>query len=518
MTVAAALGLTACGLPAPGDEIVEGFIGGVIADEPRAALVGRDVLAAGGSAADAMVATYFALAVTMPGAASLGGGGVCLTYDRDRVDSLSFLPARPRAATGPDFAVPGAIRGMFALHARDGRLSWASLLAPAEQLARQGHTASRAFATELAKVAPVILADPDARAVFADETGALVTEGQQIRQVELGAVLSILRLRGPGAFYEGQLGRRFVEAVQTLGSAMTAADLRLYRPQPGPTIQIPMGNNILHFAPPPALGGATAAQLWTMLTSRDRYTSAGGADRAHLFAEASLRAYADRPDWPVTAGTTDPQVLVEAERIAALMASYDASRHVPAQTLRPASVIRAEPPGAVGAVAVDRDGEAVACGFTLNQTFGAGRIAPGTGILLAAPQPQRQPTTSIAPVLAVNPNVDSLILAGVGVGGAPAATALTTVLIDLLASERPLEDALAAPRLHHTGSPDLLLHETGLARTDVLALQSRGHVTRPVERLGLVSALYCPGGLPRSTACEFAVDPRSFGLAAGQGP
>ena len=132
------------------------FFGGVATDEPRATLVGRDVLMAGGTAADAAVAIYFTLAVTYPSNASLGAGGACLVQDPDTDDTadtvraLEFLPgvavgsasANPRRAT----AVPAAVRGMFALYSRYGRLEWGRLVAPAENLARFGHPISRALA------------------------------------------------------------------------------------------------------------------------------------------------------------------------------------------------------------------------------------------------------------------------------------------------------------------------------------------------------------------------------------
>ena len=516
---AAMLALAACGvLPRPAGEIgfIDGFAGGVIADEPRAALVGRDVLSAGGSAADAVVAAYFTMAVTMPGAAGLGSGGVCLGYDPElqQVDSLEFLPAPMIAAGSLGVAVPGSIRGMFALHARYGRLPWGSVLQSAETLARQGHTVSRAFATELQKIASVIAADPATQAIFGRADGGLVGEGQQIRQVELAAVLSVLRLRGPGEFYGGALGRQFAEAVASLGGAMTVADLRRYRPRLGPTIQIPAGNSVLHFSPLPTLGGATAAQLWATLAQDGVYDRASLTMRPHLFAEASLRAFADRSAWPQNAAFTGPQELVAPARIEALLESYDKDRHVPAADLDPAPIAHPQPSGGAAVVAVDRDGQAMACAFTLNQPFGIGRVAPGTGILVAAPSPAARPSTPIALVLGVNQNVDTLTLAAAAVGGAPAATALTSVLLDTLERGEPLTQALAEPRLHHGGAPDVVLHEATFEAAGVEALKARGHQTRGLATLGRVSALYCPGGLPRQPLCQFATDPRGFGLAA----
>ncbi len=113
---------------------IDGFRAGVVADEPRAALIGRTVIAGGGNAADGVVAAYFAMAVTLPSVAGLGGGGICIAHDADKktTDVIDFLP---RAAAGGAVAVPGNVRGMAALNARYGKLQFAALVGPAESLA-----------------------------------------------------------------------------------------------------------------------------------------------------------------------------------------------------------------------------------------------------------------------------------------------------------------------------------------------------------------------------------------------
>ncbi|NJO55181.1 MAG: hypothetical protein HC834_01240 [Rhodospirillales bacterium] len=137
--------LAACGsgpdLPRDSGAQLPVQYGATVADDPQAALIGRDIISSGGSAADAAVAMYFAMAVTLPSNASLGGGGICLVYQaNDRtVETLSFPAAAPASippsATRPS-AVPGNPRGFYALHARYGRLRWPELLVPAEKLAR----------------------------------------------------------------------------------------------------------------------------------------------------------------------------------------------------------------------------------------------------------------------------------------------------------------------------------------------------------------------------------------------
>ncbi len=127
--------------------LVKGFAGIVAADEPRAATLGRDILGNGGNAADAAVAMYFAMSVTLPSRAGLGGGGVCVIFDNSarKAESLQFLPR----ASGAKGVVPQTARAMAALHARHGLLPWGQLLSPAESMARFGHPVSRAFVRDL---------------------------------------------------------------------------------------------------------------------------------------------------------------------------------------------------------------------------------------------------------------------------------------------------------------------------------------------------------------------------------
>jgi gamma-glutamyltranspeptidase/glutathione hydrolase len=182
---ALALALGACSLPGldttpavqPGEAgFVRGFLGGVAAEEPRAAIVARNVLSAGGTAVDAAVAAGFMLSVTLPSRAGLGGGGACLVFNpaRNEAEAVLFPPgARAAAPAGADrpAAIPMMARGLFALHVRGGRRPFEELVTPAEQVARLGAEVGRALAADLAAVSGPLLADPAARAAFVAATG-----------------------------------------------------------------------------------------------------------------------------------------------------------------------------------------------------------------------------------------------------------------------------------------------------------------------------------------------------------
>ena len=347
----------------PGQQgFVRGFLGNVAAEEPRAALVARDILSAGGSAADAAVAAGFTLAVTLPSRAGLGGGGACLGYDprRNEVEAFLFQPGPragvPRGADRPA-AVPMMARGLFALHARQGRLPFERTMAPAEGLARFGTPISRALATDLAAVSGPLLADPVTRAVFAPG-GTPLGEGASVTQQDLASTLGSIRTAGVGDFHQGGLARRVEEGSAVAGGGLTVAEMRGAVPQAVPAAQERLGADIIATLPGQVDGGATMAA----------FRAAG-------------------------AGQTPVPVA----------GSFGASTALVVQ---------------------DRDGGAVACAFTMNNLFGTGRTVPGMGFLLApAPGLGGVQAPPLGAILLANLNVKAMRYAGAGSGqgAAPAA-------------------------------------------------------------------------------------------------
>jgi len=415
-----ALTLAGCGMfdnmvdsgPAEGNVgYVSGFLGGVAADEPHAALAARDVLSAGGTAADAAVAAAFMMSVTLPSRVGLMGGGACLAYGAGHAeaDAIVFPAGRPVGTGGGDrpAAVPLLARGLFALHARHGRRPFESLLAPAEQAARFGTRVSRALARDLAPVATPLFADPQIRAVFAGSNGAPLTEGAMLTQVLLSTTLAQLRVAGVGDMYNGTLAQRIASAAPQAGASLTVPELRAALPRVVQAVTVPAGNDIAAFLPPPAdPAGATAAAF-----QGGNVGSVGGA----LPASATV-------------------------------------------------------------VTLDRDGNSVACAFSMNNLWGTGRMLPGTGMIAAAaPDTGAVRAPVLAAGLAFNANRRAFraVAAGSGQGGAPAAAA--AALRAAIAGQAP---TVADP--------------------------------------GRFNAIGCPGLVPgREATCRWFTDPRGSGLAAG---
>ena len=401
--------------PAPGSTRVTGFIGAVVADEPIAAAVAREVLATGGNAADAATAAGFALAVTYPSRASLGSGGACLAYSPARTpgegvpEAIIFTPVAGGGGGDRPAAVPMLARGMFALNARYGSQDLAQLIQPAERLARNGIKLSRPLAEDLRTVGGALLADPEARAIFAP-SGSLPAEGAQLVQPALATTLAHLSRAGVGDMYLGELARRLVIATRDAGGPLSAGALRTALPGLAKPLLLPAGADQVAFLPPPADGGLAAAAAFATLASQPGSVAA-----------ASARADAVVAAWRAAGGKGDPMALLRA-------ASVPAGAGLPAL------------PASTSIVVIDPRGMAVGCAMTMDNLFGTGRVAPGTGIVLAA-SPAAAPLPLLSAAIAWNP-ADGLRAVAASSGQQAAALATAEAIAAAL---RHTEPSVAEP-------------------------------------------------------------------------
>ena len=511
------IGLTACGGPDQPVGVVghvEGFGGMVVSDEPRASMVGRDVLSAGGTPADAAVAMAFTLAVTLPSQAGVGAGGVCLVHDKEtaKTEVLDFLP-RPPSVIGNGASrptnVPGLPRGMYALSAKYGRLRWEALLTPAERMARLGEPVSRALALQLGAVAGELFNDPESRDVFAKPGGVHLDEGDSLIQSDLGATISRFRSKGVGDFYSGPWASDLVTSVNSAGGSLTAEDLRNFIPTWREPIAVPYGDDTAFFPTPSPAAGLLEAQLWSILAHDGAYASASAEERPHLLAEAFARAYGDRDRWMRPDGTPVQEVsaLLGKERLQALMSGYSRTSHSVVQGDLPSEMV-----AGTGFAAIDKAGNAVVCNISLNNSFGIGRIAPNFGFFpAAATGAQGLGPHNLGPILAINTNSNEFRFAAATGGGATGPTALIQSALIALIDGKNAGEAVAAKRVHANAAPDIAFVEQG--STDAEPLRKAGHEVREVFLPSRVNAIKCTSGSPRLSNCSTASDPRGNGLA-----
>lgn len=439
--------------PAGTPGFVQGFLGGVAAEEPVAARVARDMLSAGGNAADAATAAAFTMAVTLPSRVGLGGGGACLLFDtrRGEAEAILFPPgAREVPAGDRPAALPMLARGLFLLQSRmAGARPFEEAIAPAEQLARFGAPMSRALHADLEAVRAPLFADAEARAVFGRPDGSVIPIGETFRNAALAGTLAQIRVHGVGDLHQGGLARRLEEVSGAAGGgAFTVAELRGALPRLlRPVFVEARGGDRIAFLPPPADGGLAAAAAWQQLAAgRD----AGTAARVALATAAAWRR-----------GGGDP---------AALLAAPPAEGTLPPL------------PASAGLVVFDRNGNAVSCVFTLNNLFGTGRMVPGTGFLAAAaPGVGRIQPPLLAAALAYAPRTRAFKMAVAGSGQEAAPMAVALPLQAVLLRDQPAEAAFAA-----------------------------------IPEPGRAQVASCPRYLPGwAELCSASSDPRGAGIALG---
>lgn len=458
---------------------VRGFIGGVASDGPRASLVARNMLSAGGSAADAAVAAAFMLTVTYPVAASIAGGGQCVVFDgpRKSIELIDF-PVRAPAAGGT-VPVPGLVRGLALLHAAHGRLPWSQLVSPAEQVARFGERVSRAYARALLAPDIVTRLSPQAQRVLTSGSdGRLLDEGAPHDQPELASTLSRIRIAGAGDLYSGLLARSYVDAADDFGGRVGLEDMRGYAVQTSMPASRAFDAFTVYFGGPAA---AETVALWDRVAQR----------RSALL-----------PD------TADLQAL-------------------PAALLALAGAPASDPVAALGSTSIavaDREGQAVACSLTLGAPFGSGLYAAATGTVLAA-MPGMGPPPQSALAAIGSPNSwrarGAFAATSGGVSGAAPAALLETML-PILAEDATARAAQAATRYAPTDGGAAMAVEPGAVAGGAAAgqreaLEATGLPLAVVPDIGRVNIAYCADGIPvdDEEGCTFAHDPRGFGLGAG---
>jgi gamma-glutamyltranspeptidase / glutathione hydrolase len=368
----------------------------VVGDEPYAVKVGAAILSQGGSAVDAATAMYFALSVTYPVAAGLGGGGICIVRDssHNQAEEFDFL-ARDSGGGGA-YAVPGNVKGFALMQSIYGALPWQRDLAPGEGYAAAGFPISRALSVRMAGALDVIRLDAALAAEFLDESGQPKPAGAVVSNPDLAATLAAIRTGGPNAFYGGNLGARILAYSSQQGGAINVSEFARY----------PVGRGV-----------PQAMQLGSQYVYLPSLRTGAGAFAGSLFDTLS-RAQA------TSIGESDPQAAV-------IVAVKQALAKFKITTL-PKDL------GATGFAATDGNGQSVACGVTMNGPFGSGHNAQGTGVTLAKAPSSGDTGIAAAfltPVIATDSS-GALTLAGAGAGGPNGTAAIGYTLARLARGEQ----------------------------------------------------------------------------------
>ena len=498
-----------------------GTAGMVVSSSSDAALAGALILEAGGNAVDAAVATAFAVAVTQPFSAGLGGGAFALIRTSEgEIVALDARETAPAAATRdmylqpglPDrpsvhgplaVATPSFTPGMALALERWGTMSLAEVLAPAIQLAEEGfelapyHVAriemmmARLPAERFPETARIQLAPARSSA------SGHAMPGMRLVQSDLGATLRAIAKEGPGVLQAGRIGQQIADHVQRLGGILTRDDIAGFKPKlRAPVTGSYRGHDVYSF-PPPSSGGAVLVESLNILEGFQLGSGGAGSSASlHLIGEAMKLAFADRAAHMGDADFVDVPIARLTSK-----AYGDAQR----AKIDPKRASKVESPGVGhedGGTAhlsvTDGRGGAVAITMTINTLYGSGITVPGTGIILnnemddfsVAPDtpnsyglvdkrgansiaPFKRPLSSMTPTILVKDGKTFMVTGSPG-GPRIISTTLLTIL-NVIDFGMDVQASVSAPRVHHQWVPDKLSVEKDVPRDVVDALEARGH-------------------------------------------
>ncbi len=501
----------------------------VSSQEATATEVGLEILKRGGNAIDAGVAVGFALAVTLPRAGNLGGGGFMLIHRADTkkdaaidyretapalTDKDVFLDANGKPDpfksrySGLAIGTPGTVAGLYMAWQRygSGKLSFADLVAPAAALAHKGLIISQDVADTLPRAQPLLAMHPSAARIYLKPDMSAPASGDHIALDDLAATLDTIAAQGPDGFYKGPVAEKIAATVKEAGGRMTVDDLANYHAvEREPVRGTYRGHDIVSM-PPPSSGGAHVIEILNILEGFPlKDMGQGSAAEMHLMAEAEKLAYADRARW-----LGDPdfmkvplQGLVSKPYAAALRATIQPDKARPASDIQPGEPQRYESAQTTHFVVIDADGDAVSNTYTLNLPYGSGLVADGTGVLLNnelddfaakpgvanvfgllgdeanAPAPLKRPLSSMSPTFVEKDGV--IELATGAAGGSRIITTVVQMLVSLFDNGLNVAEATNAPRLHDQLWPDELQVERGFSPDTLRLLEAMGHkvVVRP---------------------------------------
>jgi len=508
----------------------------VVSQNHHSTDAGYQILKQGGNAIDAAVAVGFALAVTLPRAGNIGGGGFMLIYSADsqEVSAIDYRSAAPVAATSEMYitesgvvrfghlvnAVPGSVAGLIKAHKEHGKLSLKEVLRPAIELARKGFPVSYDLNYVLDWGKNSMLANNASKKKFYNPKDKPLPVASVLKQPKLARTLNIIANKGDQAFYDGEIADWIVEDSLANGGFITKGDLANYSAKDRVPIQSFYRGYKIVSMPPAASGGIVLLQILNILENFDLTKSGhNSASSIHLLSEAMLRAYSDRmkyhgdPDYfnvPID-GLLDKHYAKERAK------SINPKAKTPSKDIFPGKIpFIDESPDTTHFSVIDSDGNAVSNTYTLGSSFGSGVTVPEGGFLLNNQmrnfshlygkseelslstssanklEPGKRMISTQTPTLVFSPEGDLIMILG-SPGGGRIPNIIAQVISNVIDHKLGFAEAVMAPRINQRVGKNLEL-ESGFSPDTVELLKVIGHQPKPSTTMGSVQAIFLSQG------------------------
>nr|WP_317199476.1 gamma-glutamyltransferase [uncultured Psychrobacter sp.] len=516
--------------------------GMVATQEALASDIGLQILKDGGNAVDAGVAVGFALAVTLPRAGNIGGGGFMMIYDakKGKTVALDYREKAPSSASrdmyldsvgnavsdlsrfhGLAVGVPGTVAGLLKALDDHGTMSREQVMAPAIALAENGIEVTAGLSESLTALTDRLQKWPSTKKVFFKPDGSAYQPGERLKQPELARSLKLIAAQGADGFYKGETARKLVKAVNDAGGNMSVQDLANYEAiARAPVTGDYRGYEIVSM-PPPSSGGIHIVQILNILEGYPLGDyGQNSAQTIHLMAEAMQLAYADRAEYLGDSDFVDvPASGLTSQAYADnLRRLINPNKATPAKTIKANNPLPYESDQTTHFSIVDKDGNAIANTYTLNFSYGTGLVAEGTGILLNnemddfsakpgtpngygllggdanAVEAGKRPLSSMSPTLVFKDD-EPYIVTG-SPGGSRIITTVTQIISNIIDHDMNIAEATHAPRIHDQWLPDEIRVEKALNIDTVNKLKSMGHTVSPKAAMGSTqSIMLTPNGI-----------------------
>ena len=513
---------------------VIGSKGMVVSQREIASRVGADILSKGGNAVDAAVATSFALAVVLPRAGNLGGGGFMLIHleQEGKTVAIDYRERAPLSASRDMFldsngnydktkarfsllsaGVPGTVAGMkFALD-NYGSMSWEEVIQPAIDLA-EGFAVPHDLSSVTNSYKARLQRNLATKKAYYKKSGDAYLPGEVMRLPDLAWSLKKIRDEGPSAFYKGDIARKIVDEMNRNGGIISMQDLSSYEVSLRKPVIGSFNDYKIVSMPPSSSGGIHIIQMLNMLENTSiKEMGFGSADSIHLLSEVMKRAYADRSKYLGDNDFVDVPIegLTNKKYAKNLLAEISQDKVTPSQEILPGNPIPFESPDTTHFSVMDSNGNTVSNTYTLNFSFGSGITIPGTGILMNnemddfsskpgvpnaygligaeanAIEPSKRPLSSMTPTIILKNNEPYMVLGSPG--GSRIISTVLQVIINVLVHDMNIAEAVNSPRIHHQWLPDVLFMEKGYSPDTLKILEQKGHAIRSSGTMGSVHAI-----------------------------
>ena len=527
---------------------VVGKSGMVVSQNNLSSDIGIEILNKGGNAVDAAVAVGFSLAITLPRAGNLGGGGFMLVYLKERdeifyIDYRSKSPLnasidnifdlngktiKPKDFTNDMFnktrygykapAIPGTVAGLLEAHENFGKLPLEEVLAPAIRQAREGITVSYDLEKAIDDTHQ-LKKDPESLKIYFKD-GVAIKENSLFKRPDLENTFQLIASNGKEGFYEGDIAKEIVKSMNENGGLFTLEDLKNYKPQISEPIVASYRGNLVFTAGPPSGGGITLLTALNILSAFDlKKFNSDSAITYHLTSEALRRGHNNRshfvgdPDYfdvPVTQ-------LLSKERTMELAKSIDIKKATKSTVVKPLELIK-ESRDTTHFSIIDKEGNAVSNTYTLGYSFGSGVTIPNTGILMNNQmnnfayrygdknirgrsastgnrfEPGKSPMSTMAPTMVFNEEGDLMLIIG-SPGGSLIPAAILRVITGVIDFDLDIGQATMLPRVHKDWPTTGILYETTL-NSDVVRIINKtiGHKMTPEHTMGSTQSIHIING------------------------